>query len=167
MEEYGKIYAKAFSGEPWNDCWKIEDAILHVSEILESEQSYGWECLSDGNVVGFILGSTMLFHYGRVFEINDLAVLPDYQRNGIELFHFHSHQYNLLFPFKSIPAIKFRKRAFICGNQTVIIHGQNGSTIRIQAWLAGDINWILKNGGIFRARCLGSGREGLIWEVIL
>ena len=83
VEEYGKIYAKAFSGEPWNDCWKIEDAILHVSEILESEQSYGWECLSDGNVVGFILGSTMLFHYGRVFEINDLAVLPDYQRNGI------------------------------------------------------------------------------------
>lgn len=34
-------------------------------------------------VAGFILGSTMLFHYGRVFEINDLAVLPDYQRNGI------------------------------------------------------------------------------------
>ncbi len=27
--------------------------------------------------------STMLFHYGRVFEINDLAVLPDYQRKGI------------------------------------------------------------------------------------
>ena len=44
VEEYGKIYAKAFSGEPWNDCWKIEDAILHVSEILESEQSYGWQC---------------------------------------------------------------------------------------------------------------------------
>ena len=33
--------------------------------------------------MGFILGSTMLFHYGRVFEINDLAVLPDYQRKGI------------------------------------------------------------------------------------
>ena len=83
VEEYGKIYAKAFSGEPWNDCWKIEDAILHVSEILESKQSYGLECLSDGRVAGFILGSTMLFHYGRVFEVNDLAVLPDYQRKGI------------------------------------------------------------------------------------
>jgi ribosomal protein S18 acetylase RimI-like enzyme len=33
--------------------------------------------------VGFILGSTMLFHYGKVFEVNDLAVLPDYQRKGI------------------------------------------------------------------------------------
>jgi len=83
IEEYGKIYAKAFSGKPWNDCWKIEDAILHVKEILESRQSYGLEYLADGKVVGFILGSTMLFHYGRVFEINDLAVLPDYQRKGI------------------------------------------------------------------------------------
>ena len=83
IREYGEIYAKAFSGEPWNDCWKIEDAILHVSEILESKQSYGLECLSEGRLVGFILGSTMLFHYGRVFEDNDLAVLPDYQRKGI------------------------------------------------------------------------------------
>lgn len=33
--------------------------------------------------MGFILGSTMLFHYGKVFEVNDLAVLPDYQRKGI------------------------------------------------------------------------------------
>ena len=83
IREYGEVYAKAFSGEPWNDCWTIEDAILHVSEILESKQSYGLECLSDGRVAGFILGSTMLFHYGRVFEVNDLAVLPDYQRKGI------------------------------------------------------------------------------------
>ena len=83
IREYGEVYAKAFSGEPWNDCWTIEDAILHVSEILESKQSYGLECLSDGRVAGFILGSTMLFHYGRVFEVNDLAVLPDYQRIGI------------------------------------------------------------------------------------
>ncbi len=83
IQEYGELYAKAFSGEPWNDCWKTEEAVLHVSEILESKQSYGLECLLDGRVVGFILGSTMLFHYGRVFEINDLAVLPDYQRKGI------------------------------------------------------------------------------------
>jgi ribosomal protein S18 acetylase RimI-like enzyme len=25
----------------------------------------------------------MLFHYGRTFEINDLAVAPQYQRKGI------------------------------------------------------------------------------------
>ncbi len=83
INRYGEIYARAFAGAPWNDPWKIDDAIMHVSEILESRQSYGLECLIDGHVVGFVLGTSMLFHYGRTFEINDLAVDPDYQRKGI------------------------------------------------------------------------------------
>ncbi len=82
-DRYGEIYAKAFSGEPWNDPWKPEDATIHVKEILEMNQSYGLEYLIDGEVAGFILGSSMLFHYGRTFEINDLAVAPEYQRRGI------------------------------------------------------------------------------------
>ena len=83
ITEYGEIYARAFSGEPWNDPWRVEDAIIHVKELLESRQSYGLECLIDNKVAGFILGTSMLFHYGRTFEINDLAVDPDYQRRGI------------------------------------------------------------------------------------
>ena len=83
IERYGVIYAAAFSGEPWNDPWKAEDAIIHVRELLESKQSYGLEYVIDGQVVGFILGTSMLFHYGRTFVINDLAVDPAYQRRGI------------------------------------------------------------------------------------
>ena len=44
---------------------------------------YGLEYAVDGKVVGFILGTSMLFHYGRTFEINDLAVDPAFQRRGI------------------------------------------------------------------------------------
>ena len=83
IQRYGDIYAKAFSGEPWNDPWKPEDAVIHVRELLESKQAYGLEYVLDGKVVGFILGTSMLFHYGRTFEINDLAVDPEYQRMGI------------------------------------------------------------------------------------
>lgn len=83
VERYGDIYAAAFSGEPWNDPWKPEDAAIHVRELLESKQSYGLEYLIDGKIVGFILGTSMLFHYGRTFEINDLAVDPAFQRQGI------------------------------------------------------------------------------------
>jgi len=83
LDRYGEIYAEAFSGEPWNDPWKKEDAIIHVKEILESKQAYGLEYIIEGQVVGFILGASMLFHYGRTFEINDLAVDPAYQRRGI------------------------------------------------------------------------------------
>ncbi len=83
VERYGEIYAKAFSGEPWNDPWKPEDAVIHVKEILEMKQSYGLEYVEDNIVVGFLLGSSMLFHYGRTFEINDPAVDPAYQGKGI------------------------------------------------------------------------------------
>ena len=83
LDEYGRIYAAAFSGEPWNDPWKPEDAVIHVKELLESKQAYGLEYVTDGKVAGFILGTSMLFHYGRTFGINDLAVDPAYQKRGI------------------------------------------------------------------------------------
>ena len=71
LEEYGRIYAAAFSGEPWCDPWKEEDAVVHVKELLECPQSYGLECVVGNEVAGFLLGTSMLFHYGRTFEIND------------------------------------------------------------------------------------------------
>lgn len=83
IKGYGQIYAKAFAGEPWNDPWKAEDAEIHVRELLEIKQAYGLEYVLDNKVVGFILGTSMLFHYGRTFEINDLAVDPDFQQRGI------------------------------------------------------------------------------------
>ena len=83
LRRYAEIYAEAFSGEPWNDAWTVENAFVHVSEILESKQSYGLEYKVDGKVAGFILGTSMLFHYGRTFEINDLAVAVEYQGQGI------------------------------------------------------------------------------------
>lgn len=83
LPEYGRIYAEAFSGGLWNDPWKVDDAIIHVKELLETPQSYGLECQADGKVAGFLLGTSMLFHYGRTFEINDLAVAPEYQGHGI------------------------------------------------------------------------------------
>lgn len=85
IKRYGEIYAMAFSGEPWNAAWRPEDAEIHVREILESKQSYGIECAVEDrdHIVGFLLGSSMLFHYGRTFEINDLAVDPSWQGKGI------------------------------------------------------------------------------------
>jgi len=83
LDRYGEIYARAFSGEPWYDAWKVEDATVHVRELLENKQSFGLEYVADGQVAGFILGTSMLFHYGRTFEINDLAVDPAFQGRGI------------------------------------------------------------------------------------
>lgn len=83
LDRYGAIYATAFSGPPWNDPWTEADAVIHVRELLETKTAYGLEYVMDGKIVGFLLGTSMLFHYGRTFEINDLAVDPAYQGRGI------------------------------------------------------------------------------------
>ncbi len=83
IARYGEIYAAAFSGAPWFDPWKPADAEIHVRELLETETSYGLEYAEDGKALGFLVGTSMLFHYGRTFEINDLAVDPAYQGRGI------------------------------------------------------------------------------------
>lgn len=83
IHRYGEIYAAAFNGEPWHDRWKAEDAEIHVRELMEQRQSYGIEYVVDGDAAGFLLGTSMLFSYGRTFENNDLCVHPDYQGRGI------------------------------------------------------------------------------------
>ena len=83
VERYGEIYATAFSGPPWNDPWTEADAVIHVRELLETKTAYGLEYVMDGQIAGFLVGTSMLFHYGRTFEINDLAVDPAYQGRGI------------------------------------------------------------------------------------
>ena len=37
IQRYGDIYAKAFSGEPWNDPWKTEDAPAYMEETRSAE----------------------------------------------------------------------------------------------------------------------------------
>lgn len=83
LKQYGEIYVKAFSGEPWHEPWKAEDAQVRMRERMEAKTAYGLEYAVDGRAAAFLLGTSMLLHFGRVFEIIDLAVDPDYQRRGI------------------------------------------------------------------------------------
>lgn len=83
IARYGEIYSTAFSGEPWNDPWTVENAIIHIQELFESKHCYGLEAVIGTKVVGLLLGTTTLFFSGRVFEMKDLAVDPEYQGRGI------------------------------------------------------------------------------------
>ena len=55
LDDYSRIYAAAFSGEPWNDPWRPEDARIHVRELLETGKT--------GLLRGFVSRKT-----GKSFE---------------------------------------------------------------------------------------------------
>ena len=76
LNRYGEIYAAAFSGPPWNDPWTESDAVIHVRELLETKTAYGLEYVMDGKVVGFLLGTSMLFHYGRTLRSTIWRLIP-------------------------------------------------------------------------------------------
>lgn len=83
VKEYGDLYSAAFSGPPWFDPWQAADAAVHVKELLEIPTAYCLEYTVDGQAAGLLLGHSQMFHSGRIFEISDLAVSPDFQKRGI------------------------------------------------------------------------------------
>ena len=80
---YADLYAAAFSGGPWFDPWNAGDAGVHIREMMDSAQFYGLEAEIGGETAGILMGTSMLFHDGRAFEIHDLAVAPEMRRRGI------------------------------------------------------------------------------------
>ena len=116
LDQYGVIYAAAFSGEPWNDNWSVEDATIHVRELLESNQHYGLECVVDGEVASFILGTSMLFPYGRTFAINVLEqCLADLKAQGIVGFHLITARESVLPAFYERFGFKKEERVMLMG----------------------------------------------------
>ena len=93
LERYGQIYAEAFSGEPWNDPWKAEDAVIHVRELLESKQAYGLEYLVDGEVAGFILGTSI--ESCEASQTGQFRVNYEHRCETLKKFQFRKWRYEL------------------------------------------------------------------------
>lgn len=83
LNEYAKLYAAAFSCPPWNSHWTVENAAIHIQELMERRHSYGLECIKNHTVVGYLGAASILLDFGRLYEINDVAVDPNMHRQGI------------------------------------------------------------------------------------
>ena len=83
LEDYASVYARAFAGEPWKSHWTAEGAVIHVRERLSGSHPYGLACSVEGKIVGVLLTESMLLDFGRIYEIGDLAVAPEWQGRGI------------------------------------------------------------------------------------
>lgn len=75
-------FVECFNGPPWNDGWSTAAASERLAGILEARQFRGAVALSDGKIVGLILGQRERWVDAYHFNLQEMCVLPERQRSG-------------------------------------------------------------------------------------
>jgi aminoglycoside 6'-N-acetyltransferase I len=77
------VFVECFNAPPWNDGWSLAAARERLANILEARHFRGAVAISDGNVVGLILGQKERWVDAFHFNLQEMCVLADRQRNGV------------------------------------------------------------------------------------
>ena len=84
LQEIKSLYRRAFGRAPWEDDWsddiQLEEYILEVSG---GRNSLNYGLLRDGKLIAVSLGSIRHWWEGTNYNIEELCVDPDIQRQGI------------------------------------------------------------------------------------
>ena len=74
----------AYHGEPWNNTWTTEEALLRIEATMSGFNSRGYVALVDGEVVAMCLGRIDYYYSNwSQFCVDEFNVLPDFQGKGI------------------------------------------------------------------------------------
>jgi ribosomal protein S18 acetylase RimI-like enzyme len=78
------VFVECFNAPPWSDGWSFDAARERIASILEAHHFRGAVAISDGNIIGLLLGQNErwvdAFHFSLQEE---MCVLPDRQRSGV------------------------------------------------------------------------------------
>jgi ribosomal protein S18 acetylase RimI-like enzyme len=83
ITECSKLYIKVFSGDPWNETWKMEKAQARLTNFFKSQGFIGLLAESDKKILGFITGNSEPFRLNDMFYLREMCIKPDLQRSGI------------------------------------------------------------------------------------
>lgn len=77
------LYVQAFNGPPWNESWRVEDAVQRLGDMLATPRALG-VCVSspDGDLLGFALGHLERSGPEDHFLLNEMCVRPARRREG-------------------------------------------------------------------------------------
>ncbi len=73
MDEYTKVFLKAFGGEPWNEPWTRETASRRLGRFMDTAGAYGLAMEKDGEIIAFILGQYEQYYDGLRFYIQEFC----------------------------------------------------------------------------------------------
>ena len=73
MQDYVRVFIKAFGGEPWNEPWTQEQASARLQGFLNTSLSFGLAAEENGQIMAFILGQFEPYYDGLRFYIQEFC----------------------------------------------------------------------------------------------
>ena len=78
-----EVFAEVFNNPPWNEDWPVPSALSRLTEIAGTPGFVGLKVVSDGCMLGFVMGYTESFDTGNDFYLKEMCIIPEMQRQGI------------------------------------------------------------------------------------
>ena len=119
LTQCGSIYAKAFPMEHWGIDWTSENATEYLSDFFEQKRFIGYVYEENNEIIGCIFALCKISGSKKEIYVNEMAVLPDRQGQGIgkQLLHTvldHSREMGsagvVLYTSEYAPAAKFYEK---------------------------------------------------------
>jgi len=83
LAQCGMIYAKAFPMEHWGIDWTAENAAEYLQDYFEQKKFLGYVYEENDKILGFIFALCKISGSKEEIYINEMAVLPKRQGQGI------------------------------------------------------------------------------------
>jgi aminoglycoside 6'-N-acetyltransferase I len=87
-----EVFVAVFSRGPWNEDWRLTDALTRLEALYRTPGFYGVIACADEEMVppadteqvfGFAMGHVERWKQGRHFYLQEMCVMPQRQRRGV------------------------------------------------------------------------------------
>ena len=78
-----EIFVEVFNSAPWDEDWAVSSALPHLTEIAGTPGFAGLKVISEGQMVGFVMGHVESYDTGGDFCLQEMCLRPTLQRQGI------------------------------------------------------------------------------------
>ena len=84
FNECANVLVRAYQGEPWNNTWTKEEALLRIEATMSGFNARGFVVEINGDIVAMCLGRIDYYYDGyKQFVVDEFNVCPHFQGKGI------------------------------------------------------------------------------------
>lgn len=82
VSKCAEVYQNAYSQEPWNEKYSVDDLSIYIANFLESNTKCAYSLLIEDEIIGLALGLIIPCVGSQYFRIEDICIDPKYQKMG-------------------------------------------------------------------------------------